>query len=450
MDKKALHELAEFVDSLRLRELDPRTCGQAKIIILDTIGAILAGSNDGEINRLYEFLRGQNLKEEATVFGKKDRIGFMFASMVNGAAGSTKEWDEGNSLVFGHPAIQIVPAAIAAGEWIGASGGKVLEGFLAGYEVAGRISRASKMRPGFHPSGTWGTVGAAVACGKVLDLPVSSLIAIMNTAASFAISANVQSSFFGKKISEMYAAMANYLGIFSCFLHRFGFSAPEDSVEVTFGRLLSESFNSETLLRDLGKKFLVNKNYFKIYPACRFAHSALDALSQLMKKQRPDPKEIEEVEVYTYRQAMHLDNRNPGNVGTIRFSLPYLIAIGLSKGKIDEEGIGSFQEDHQALRPLAERVRLVEEEGFNSALPMKRPTRVRVSLKNGQTLEGFVENCRGGEDDPYTEAELREKFVLLSSKSLRGDQVGRVMHLLSELEDVEDIRKLTEELRIDS
>lgn len=129
MDKKGLLELAEFVDSLRLRELDPRTCGQAKIIILDTIGAILAGSNDVEIDRLYEYLRGQNLKEEATVFGKKSRIGFMFASMVNGAAGSTKEWDEGNSLVFGHPAIQIVPAAIAAGEWVGASGGRSWRGF---------------------------------------------------------------------------------------------------------------------------------------------------------------------------------------------------------------------------------------------------------------------------------------------------------------------------------
>ncbi|MBW1736458.1 MAG: MmgE/PrpD family protein [Deltaproteobacteria bacterium] len=446
MKQESLNMLAEFVAKLKLTDLDANTIQHAKKVIRDTIAVIIAGSHEPQISNLYELVRRNGSPQEATVFGRTDRVPCSFAAMVNAAAGSTKEFEEGNSLVFGHPAIQIVPSAIAVGETVSGAGRTVIEGLVVGYEIAGRISRASKMRDGFHPSGTWGTIGAAVATAKVVGFSADEIAKVLNIASSFAISSNIENSFLGENISEMYTALSNYFGILSYHLFRCGFSAAPDNLIVTFGKLVSENFDEGVLLRDLGRKFLINKNYFKMYPSCRFSHSALEATEKILGRTQVKPETVESIEIRTYSQALHLENKDPRNVNAVRFSLPFLVAIALIRGKIDDEGIISYNDHISDIRALSERVTIIEEKSYNVD-SMKRPAYVKIHLTNGETLESFVNNCRGGNDSPFTEEELREKFRNLSRGVIGQERCEKAIGLLENLENLDDIRDITELLR---
>ena len=77
------------------------------------------------------------------------------------------ELDEGNQFGRGHPAIHVFPAVLAMAEEGLFSGRDLILALVLGYEVGTRIGIAAKIRMSMHPHGTWGTVGAAVAVGKL-------------------------------------------------------------------------------------------------------------------------------------------------------------------------------------------------------------------------------------------------------------------------------------------
>src|SRR5215216_7702164 len=71
------------------------------------------------------------------------------------------------------PSLPVLEAASAAAELVGASGRDLLTAYVAGVEVACRTADASNPRhynSGFHSTGTFGAIGAAVAAGRLVGL----------------------------------------------------------------------------------------------------------------------------------------------------------------------------------------------------------------------------------------------------------------------------------------
>ncbi len=87
MPKEYLDQLAEFVVATRLEDLDESTVTAAKNVVLDTIGAILAGSRLPE-NTSFASLAG-TLGEggRATLIGHSGKVQPLFAALVNATAG---------------------------------------------------------------------------------------------------------------------------------------------------------------------------------------------------------------------------------------------------------------------------------------------------------------------------------------------------------------------------
>src|SRR5687767_15332128 len=83
---------------------------------------------------------------DAWVIGTGWRTNALDAALLNGTAGTWLELDEGNLFAKGHPGIQVVPAAVAAAQEMGASGADLLLAVTLGYEVSARISRAASVR----------------------------------------------------------------------------------------------------------------------------------------------------------------------------------------------------------------------------------------------------------------------------------------------------------------
>ena len=108
-----LDQLSRFATETRLEDLDGSTVAAAKDVVLDTIGAIIAGSRWPENAAFARLAPDMGGGGRSTVFGHHDQATAPFAAMVNATAGVCLEMDEGTRLRGGHPSIHVTPAAFA-------------------------------------------------------------------------------------------------------------------------------------------------------------------------------------------------------------------------------------------------------------------------------------------------------------------------------------------------
>ena len=166
-----LTRLARFVGETRLPDLPSATIKASKLVLLDTVGAIIAGSALPENTRLAHMAARRAPHGGASLLGHALKADPLLATFTNATAGVALEVDEGNRLGGGHPAIHVIPAAVAVAEEMGADGRRLLESLVAGYEVGSRLGGATQARPNVHSHGTWGTIGTAAAVLMVPQVP---------------------------------------------------------------------------------------------------------------------------------------------------------------------------------------------------------------------------------------------------------------------------------------
>src|SRR5262245_66489759 len=97
------------------------------------------------------------------VLGHRGKSDAFWAALTNATAGVALEVDEGSRLGGGHPAIHVVPGALAVAEERRLDGRRLLEAIVAGYEVGSRIGGATTARADVHSNGPWGPISPAVA-----------------------------------------------------------------------------------------------------------------------------------------------------------------------------------------------------------------------------------------------------------------------------------------------
>ena len=176
-----LDTLSTFAAGLRFAALPPAVRLHTGWILADTLAAIAAGSAEPELRALAQ---RQRLGSGATLIGLGQQAHPEAAALVNGTSGTFLEMDEGNRFSRGHPAIHVLPAALALCEQQGADADPVLSALVVGYEVGSRLGAASQLRSAMHPHGTWGTVGAAAACARVMGLDAAGMREAINIASS--------------------------------------------------------------------------------------------------------------------------------------------------------------------------------------------------------------------------------------------------------------------------
>ena len=164
-----LDQLVAFVAGTRFDDLPTEVVTRAKTTIMDTIGAVLAGGQLPEVMALAELAARSSSQGGAALIGRAEKADPAWACLYHGTAGTSFELDEGHAFSRGHPTIHALPPVLALGENLGRSGKDVLTAFILGYEVAARVGSATHLRPGAHPHGTWGTLGAAVAATLLIS-----------------------------------------------------------------------------------------------------------------------------------------------------------------------------------------------------------------------------------------------------------------------------------------
>jgi len=436
---KYLTTLAAFAADTTLAGLSEAARERARWIIADCIPVIAAGMQQREMQALAARHLAQAAPGSAWVIGAGKRAAALDAALLNGTAGTWLELDEGNLFAKGHPGIQVVPAAVALAQESNLSGADLLLAVALGYELSSRVSRASNVKLSIHPHGTYGVMGAAIAAGKLKKFSAAQMLELINCAATMGMATSRQTLLDGATVRNIFTGHSGYMGLMAARLVECGFTGEIDSVSAVFGKILSDTFDPAKVVAGLGSEWLIAQSYFKLHPTGRYAHSAIDALEDLLAKVAGgslDVAQIERIEVRAYMLAAMLAEKRVVSSFGARFSVPFALASILYHGR---SGLKSFDDAavaNPAVQALAQRVDLREDKSFTARFPAEQPVTVRIVMKDGVACEGRCIVTKGEPANPHRPAELTGKFFELGEPVWGRPATQKLYDGLMRLEEI--------------
>ncbi len=448
MPSDYLDQLSDFVVTTRLDDLDESTVEAAKLVVLDTIGAILAGSRQDENAKLALLATGMSGAGSSSILGHVSKVQPGFATLVNGTAGVALEMDEGNRQGGGHASIHVMPSALAMAEAQGLGGEAFLESVIVGYEVTSRIGGATLPKQQVHSHGTWGTIGTAALTARLLGYDASETRQAMNMAMSMSPANTWTPCLEGATVRNLYPGRSGFQGILAANLVRCGFTAIDDGPTDLYSNLIGEGFVPEAVVDGLGqpKNYRIQQNYFKLHACCLYNHPVLDAFLSITRTLKFSAEEVEEIRVEAPPLALIMADPAPENMLAAKFSIPYAVAASLIHETTDVTAFYPDKVDDPRVRELARKVRVLGDPDMNLRRFDYPAARVTVRLENGHEITDSVTAHRGDTLNPVPKQELIEKFKFLANDALGEEGAGRVVDLVDRLESLADIKELTANL----
>ena len=438
-----LDKPVSYVCRTTFNDLPKAVVLRAKEVLADTLSVIAAGAQEGEVKALTTRLVEADGRQVSSLVGSGMRTEPAKAALINGTAGTFLELDEGNQFGRGHPGIHVVPAALAIAEEGRLSGRDLLTALVLGYEIGTRIGIASKIRMSMHPHGTWGTVGAAVAVGKLMGYSEVAMREMINVSSSLGLATSRRTMLEGGTIRNVYSGTSNFMGILAHQLVQSGFTGEADGLKTVYGSVVSDTFNPEMMTEELGKRFEIARNYFKMHACCRYNHGTLDALEKILSKRPLKAEEVQSVNVETYSLAAQLCDRNPQNMLAAKFSIPFAVATLIVHGRTDVSCFSPQAVRTDVIQALAKKVEVEEDPKLTAMMPARRPSRVKVTLKNGEKLEAEVTMNRGDFEDPYGPADLEKKYFSLADPVWGHAKAEQIRSQVMDVDKVKDINQVT-------
>ena len=445
MPSNYLDGLAEFVANFHLNELESSTVAAAKDVVLDTVGAMAAGSRlpeNANFARLASAISGPG---NATLIGHPRQVQPVWATMVNATAGVALEMDEGSRLGGGHPSIHVTPGVLAVAEDLGRSGEAALESIIVGYEVTSRIGVATRIRPEIHSHGTWGTIGTAAAVSRLLGFDATQTRLAMNLAMSMSPANTWTPCIEGATVRNLYPGRSGFQGIMAAYLSTCGFTAIADGPSDLYANILGEGFDPDAVVEGLGGpgRLRIEQNYFKLHACCLYNHPVLDAVQSLLRTDPFAAENVEHIQVIAPPIVQIMTEPEPPNMLAAKFSVPYAVAAAIHFGNTDITAFYPERVNDDAVRSLASRVEVLADEEMSLRRYDYPAARVTVRLKDERIMEADVTSQHGDFTDPPTREELLGKFRFLSLDALGEEGAERVIETIDRLDTLENIRQLT-------
>ena len=441
-----VEELARFVATTRFEDIPEPVRAHAKVVLLDTLGVILAGSQRPEVAALRQRLAagaGSGATLYARGWPQQDP---RTAALLNGIAGRAIELCEGLRLVSGQAAIQVLPGILALAEARAVDGRRLLEAFVLGYEAAGRLCSAFTARPLAHQNGQASLLGAAAAGARLCGLEADGISRAMRIATTLLLTPSYTNVVAGATALNVAGGMSGFVGALAPELALAGFEAQPDAIEEALGQMVGTGFDAGRLVDGLGAEWQIQRNYFRLYACCNPIHPALDCLAAALAELRPAPEAIERIDVATYRFAAVMRNPDPPNFFASKYSLPHAAAVLVVRGALGHSALDDSALADPRIAALRGRVHVSEDPAMSAVAPRLRPARVTVTLTDGRSATHERQSHRGDFNDPFRPEELKDKFRELAGHVLSPPGIGYAERLCAEIERVTDVRSAIVEL----
>jgi len=439
-------KLSTYMSEAADRALPEQVIEKAKQHILDTIAAMVSGSELPPGHAALKFARNYGGEKIATVIGSNIVCGPIEAALTNGLLAHSDETDDSHAPSESHPGASAVPAALAVGEKFGIDGAHFIRAVTLGYDIGPRVNfvlggREFRIETHRATHSIAGNFGAAAAAGCAVSLNAQQMRWLLDYASQEAsgIAAWQRDTDHIEK-GFVFAAGPARNGVTAALLVQSGWTGVDDIFSGADNFFLANQHPGEpaAMIEKLGERYEIVGTNIKKWTVGSPIQAPLDAIENILKKHPFNADQVQSVIVrVATSEASIVDNREVPDI-----CLQYMVAVML----IDKTA--SFKaahdkprmQDAEVIRQRA-KVQLIKDSELQALMP-RRDAIVEITLADGTKLSDHVEAVRGTTENPMPRDEVVSKCTDLMAPVLGAPTTKALIEKIFSVEKVKDIREL--------
>jgi 2-methylcitrate dehydratase PrpD len=444
IEKDYTKSLAQYIGGFSYEDMPPEVVTRAKIILLDTLGAILPASDPAYpgSRALFEMARILGGEPQSTIIGSDFKTSTINACLVNGTFGYAFDIEPHHVAAVLHPAAVCIPVALAFTEWKKKNGKDLLSALTLGIEVSCRVSMALNPRDlygrGFHPTSIACTFGAAASAGHLLQLKEDQWLNALGLSGNQASGLLAWAKDHTENSRPFNPGIAARNGATAAILSKLGFGGPPnifDGKYDFFSAFSSGGQNPEYLFR---KEWAIEELAIKQYSSCAFTHPGLDALMEIIEENGLISKNIEKIDLQYPRAGAHMIDNNELRSHCAQ----YVFAVAAVTGQVLFDDILTDRRNNSEIKRLFENSTLIPDDILDRTYPDQYESIVTVTTTDGRKFEKHSGWAKGTVQNPMTEKEVEDKFFKLSTRRISKKQAEKIRSWVTICEDKEGVEEL--------
>ena len=455
----AMEELLDFGLGSGPDDMPPRVRERARVAILDTLAATLAGCRAEGVREIAGLVGEWGGAPQATVLATGGRAPAPAAALANGTMARALDLDDVHEQNTCHVSASVVPAALAIAEHRGpVSGRDFIAAVAAGAELVCRLSAAPRVsfsQTGMSLTYQCGFFGAALAAARLAGLRPEVARDAMGIAYA-RVAGNQQGFLAGAMTVRLMQGIAAEGGVLSVLFAERGITGARNVLEGRFGYypvFHRGQYDRADLVEGLGSRWLLEDVSIKpVYPCCKFIHGPIGAMLELRSRTGLAPEEIAEArftvtneEVFDLVCAPAARKWSPRTVTDAQFSLPFMTAWAAVHGGIGFRPLlpGSLLDPR--VRALLPRIHADREDSGQGAgrgtFPM--PGILAVTDRSGRRHATRVDHVKGHPRNPMSFDEVAAKLRECAAHGAPGwAGADALVDAVRHLEDCRDVSVL--------
>jgi 2-methylcitrate dehydratase len=227
--------------------------------------------------------------------------------------------------------------------------------------------------------------------------------------------------------------LATRSGVQAALLAQRGYSGPEHLIDgkesfthcfEKFGGKFHLEMLTDRLPSSESDHYKVIDCGMKSFPIEALSHAPLTAMMKIVEEHDIDADDVVEIKVEVIARAADIlgdpAKYRPNSKETADHSLPYSLAVGLVDGMVTPLQFKDERIRDPKLPAVMDKIKVVPNQEFESLFPKFQPSRVTITLKDGESHQQRVDVPKGDPRDPMTEDEIAVKF-----NALGEDVIGK-------------------------
>jgi 2-methylcitrate dehydratase PrpD len=438
--------LSEYMASAAGRALPADIAEQAKHHLLDTLAAMISGSELPPGQAGLRHIQASGGKGMATIVASPLTASPADAALANGMMAHADETDDSHNASRSHPGCAVVPAAFAVAQHAGADGARLLRAVALGYDIGPRVvlamgGAAFSYDSSLATHSIAGTFGAAAAASCCAGLDAQQMRWMLDYAAqqSSGIVAWRRDTDHIEK-AFVFAGMPARNGVTAALLVKEGWNGVDDvfSGADNFFQAYAPKAQPDKVVEKLGERYEIAQTDIKKWTVGSPIQGPLDALEAIRAKRAFEAAQVKRVTVRLAPSvATVVDNRDIPDI-----CLQHMVAVMLLDKTV------SFKAAHDkprmqdsAVQRERAKVSLVKDEALAKLLPV-RVAVVEVEFTDGKSLSERVSAVRGTPRNPMSHAEVVAKANDLMAPVVGSFNASRLIEAVYAIDSVADLGML--------
>ena len=441
-------EVVQIAERIQLNQIDPAALLSAKKIMRDGLGVLILGLQHETIDLLKKYFAQNETVQGVQLLGGSLKLSKTDAAFIYGCAIHSMDF-EPMFLPPTHAVSPVLAPLIALAQSGEVSGELFLKAFVAGIQLEADLRKAAVAsdviaaqkenhfpfdRHGFHPPGTVGPMGSAMASSILLEMNNEKKEMAIGHAASRSSGLSVN---IGTMTKATHCGAAARSGLESAFLVNNGLTASNNGIEGPSGWAHvfgGEEFNFNQIITGMQQLdcFTSPGFAFKKWPAHTAMQIAIDAGLQHYSE-GIIPKEITIITpVFKY-----CNRPFPKDSDEARFSFQYNVAVAILDGRIDDD---SFSESKL-------RSKEVQHILFRTNLKMSRDIpadfgKMSVIIKTNDGRRSISDSWSGHWKRPATEEQILNKFIRCTQQKWSKNEAIKASKFIMNIEHGDNYQEL--------